>query len=274
MRNRCRAGFTLIELLVVMAIIAILAALLFPVFAQARESARKATCLSNTRQIGLGVLMYAGDYDETIVPWIIPTGQPRDTARRDRSTWVHLIQPYVRTLEPPRLDNLPEGADIQPERFFACPSFNPRGLINSANQPDCDGPGTLQDTDLPPRQYYAKYGIISPDPAGPQGSCTQMDPYYNYTGSDPLFAEITGTMAQVQRPAETVIISDGITFMSNMSSNGIGDFWGCEAANSHRGGGNHVFLDGHARWIKGNSQRYMQQDGSGCWYLTFYTYDK
>src|ERR1043166_4890534 len=59
-----RKGFTLIELLVVIAIIAILAAILFPVFAQAREQARSTACLSNTKQIGLAVHMYAQDYDE------------------------------------------------------------------------------------------------------------------------------------------------------------------------------------------------------------------
>jgi prepilin-type N-terminal cleavage/methylation domain-containing protein len=62
--RRRSAGFTLIELLVVIAIIAILAAILFPVFAQAREKARTATCLSNLRQIGLANLMYVQDYDE------------------------------------------------------------------------------------------------------------------------------------------------------------------------------------------------------------------
>jgi prepilin-type N-terminal cleavage/methylation domain-containing protein/prepilin-type processing-associated H-X9-DG protein len=63
-----RKGFTLIELLVVIAIIAILAAILFPVFAQAREAARKASCLSNLRQIGTAAMMYMQDYDETIFP--------------------------------------------------------------------------------------------------------------------------------------------------------------------------------------------------------------
>lgn len=64
---KCRVrGFTLIELLVVIAIIAILAAILFPVFARARENARKANCQSNMKQIGLGILQYVQDYDETM----------------------------------------------------------------------------------------------------------------------------------------------------------------------------------------------------------------
>lgn len=63
--NETRAGFTLIELLVVIAIIAILAAILFPVFAQAREKARQTSCLSNNKQQGLATLMYVQDYDET-----------------------------------------------------------------------------------------------------------------------------------------------------------------------------------------------------------------
>jgi prepilin-type N-terminal cleavage/methylation domain-containing protein/prepilin-type processing-associated H-X9-DG protein len=71
-----RTGFTLIELLVVIAIIAILAAILFPVFARARENARRASCQSNLKQIGLGIFQYTQDYDERLPgAWIGPDGE-------------------------------------------------------------------------------------------------------------------------------------------------------------------------------------------------------
>jgi prepilin-type N-terminal cleavage/methylation domain-containing protein len=65
-RSGRHSAFTLIELLVVIAIIAILAAILFPVFAQAREKARQTTCISNMKQAALGIMMYTQDYDETM----------------------------------------------------------------------------------------------------------------------------------------------------------------------------------------------------------------
>ena len=70
-----KRGFTLIELLVVIAIIAILAAILFPVFARARENARRASCQSNLKQIGLGIFQYTQDYDEKMRP-AAPTTPP------------------------------------------------------------------------------------------------------------------------------------------------------------------------------------------------------
>jgi prepilin-type N-terminal cleavage/methylation domain-containing protein/prepilin-type processing-associated H-X9-DG protein len=91
-----KKGFTLIELLVVIAIIAILAAILFPVFAQARAKARQASCLSNVKQLTLGMMQYVQDYDETYpIRWY--TGaQPNPPAPFGWYNWDYLIFPYVR----------------------------------------------------------------------------------------------------------------------------------------------------------------------------------
>src|SRR5215472_4628363 len=83
--KRIARGFTLIELLVVIAIIAILAAILFPVFAQAREKARSITCLSNCKQAGLAWAMYTQDYDETT-----------PNQRTQAGYWYVILQPYMK----------------------------------------------------------------------------------------------------------------------------------------------------------------------------------
>lgn len=88
--NTARRAFTLIELLVVIAIIAILAAILFPVFAQAKAAAKKTECISNVKQLGTAMLMYIGDYDGYYPKRIDGT----DNADVDQ--WVDMIQPYVK----------------------------------------------------------------------------------------------------------------------------------------------------------------------------------
>ncbi len=92
LRSSNSDGFTLIELLVVIAIIAILAAILFPVFAQAREKARQATCLSNEKQLGLGFLQYVQDYDESFPfdHWVAPNGV------WPQGNWASAIYPYLK----------------------------------------------------------------------------------------------------------------------------------------------------------------------------------
>jgi prepilin-type N-terminal cleavage/methylation domain-containing protein/prepilin-type processing-associated H-X9-DG protein len=97
-----RNGFTLIELLVVIAIIAILAAILFPVFAKAREKGRQASCLSNVKQIMIGVLQYAQDYDEQLPYgcsyWFEPGGggTTGTGAYTDAIMWEDAIAPYLK----------------------------------------------------------------------------------------------------------------------------------------------------------------------------------
>jgi prepilin-type N-terminal cleavage/methylation domain-containing protein/prepilin-type processing-associated H-X9-DG protein len=89
-------GFTLIELLVVVAIIGILASILFPVFARARENARRASCQSNLKQLGLGIAQYSQDYDEKLPPAF----QYNDTyANKGLWSWMSLIQPYVKSAQ-------------------------------------------------------------------------------------------------------------------------------------------------------------------------------
>jgi prepilin-type N-terminal cleavage/methylation domain-containing protein/prepilin-type processing-associated H-X9-DG protein len=126
--HKSKHGFTLIELLVVIAIIAILAAILFPVFAKAREKARQTMCLSNMNQIGLGLLMYAEDYDETMVP----VGSPMIVAYTGGTyeTWVPwqmFVQSYIKA-------NGNTTSSALQGNVFVCPS-NPNTSTAYAGLP-------------------------------------------------------------------------------------------------------------------------------------------
>jgi prepilin-type N-terminal cleavage/methylation domain-containing protein/prepilin-type processing-associated H-X9-DG protein len=94
--KRCK-GFTLIELLVVIAIISILAAILFPVFARARENARRASCMSNLKQISLGMLQYTQDYDEHFPKYRVPSSSSNYAA--NPYGWAESLQPYIKSTQ-------------------------------------------------------------------------------------------------------------------------------------------------------------------------------
>lgn len=121
-------GFTLIELLVVIAIIAILAAILFPVFARARENARKASCLSNLKQLGLGLMQYVQDYDEKY-----PMNEYNEPAIGNWHTWGKDVQPYLKSGQ-----SLNGGGGWQPAAggIFRCPSFPVEEEYNYGIHPD------------------------------------------------------------------------------------------------------------------------------------------
>ena len=101
-------GFTLIELLVVIAIIAILAAILFPVFARARENARKSTCQSNLKQIGLAAMQYTQDYDETLVHYNLA----------NIGGWDKMLEPYLKNTGVLRCPSGPQGVLAYGYNYF------------------------------------------------------------------------------------------------------------------------------------------------------------
>lgn len=138
----CRnKAFTLIELLVVIAIIAILAAILFPVFAQARNQARKATCISNLKQIALGQLMYIQDYDERISDWT-PGGTNNAWDQAEGAGWwMNKTLPYIKN-----------------QGVYACPN-------DTRNPGDANGwgfailVGSTQNGTKPKQYFRSSYGI-------------------------------------------------------------------------------------------------------------------
>lgn len=266
--NKRNVAFTLIELLVVIGIIAVLAAILFPVFAAAREHARSTACLSNVKQIAAAITMYSSDYDESIVAHEVARGDaPLDI--QIAGAWTSTLQPYIKNTD-----------------VLLCPSYDDGTTAKAMDDPSCDGngtPGSGSTGYIPAAKYLAHYG------AGLHlsfGSCKQSDPYASFAGSGWSDAAYPGlgnngpptflaqSLATVPEPARTAIAGDGATLVRT-DTPAISVLYGCEGQYRHKGGGaNLAFLDGHAKFLVKDPERYQSQDDAGCFYETYFTADR
>lgn len=210
-------GFTLIELLVVIAIIAILAAILFPVFGRARENARRSSCQSNLKQIGLGLLQYTQDYDEKFVP------AGRNVMDRDFNLpWAENIQPYMKS-----------------KQVFNCPS-------NEKDLPMANSSQTARIT--------SEY-IANGNSRGVNGSLPWPRPLDNenpVTG-----AIMSRSIAEADDPSRTIVVVEyyrrnsppatiGFRPALGSTSEGNGQLW----PTNHLGTSNYLFIDGHVKALK------------------------
>jgi prepilin-type N-terminal cleavage/methylation domain-containing protein/prepilin-type processing-associated H-X9-DG protein len=173
-------AFTLIELLVVIAIIAILAAILFPVFAQARAKARGASCLSNVRQLGTGLVMYSQDYDETFPAWYWDQSWHGGnlTPNNAVTVWWNAVLPYVKN-----------------NQIFSCPDNNYRFTTRQDGHWGWFQFGTAQ--------QIANSGI------NPQ----LLDIVIGYGLNEPLSYSFP-RLASWNRPAETLLLADCVTSLT------------------------------------------------------------
>jgi prepilin-type N-terminal cleavage/methylation domain-containing protein/prepilin-type processing-associated H-X9-DG protein len=187
LRNRTMRGFTLIELLVVIAIISLLAAILFPVFARARENARRASCQSNLKQIGLGLLQYVGDYDDTMPFSFFGTAGNSDATNYK---WMDAIYPYVKN-----------------EQIFTCPSDNASNSRYVYQGRLSAGQDSIN---------YGSYGMNGAYGSGPDNTTPPR--------SSTLYLV---KLASVQAPATTVWVTDNNNAPSTTNPGGSqGFFWG------------------------------------------------
>jgi prepilin-type N-terminal cleavage/methylation domain-containing protein/prepilin-type processing-associated H-X9-DG protein len=238
-RPRAR-GFTLIELLVVIAIIAILAAILFPVFAQARAKARAATCLSNLKQLGVAIMAYAQDYDETfpLANYPFPGG--------NNTPWQFIVDPYVKANFP---QNIANSANQRLSVFF-CPDFARTANGSSVGRPSSS--------------YAANDFVMASNDA-------------NYL---PSTWRPVQRLASIQFPAQTVLLAPSrgnsvwtegddtrctATACVEKRQGGNANFAYVVTRGRHSDGENYLLADGHAKWYRSPDPWYSESRTGVVW---------
>jgi prepilin-type N-terminal cleavage/methylation domain-containing protein/prepilin-type processing-associated H-X9-DG protein len=224
--DKCRA-FTLIELLVVIAIIAILAAILFPVFAQAREKARQTACLSNQKQMGLAIQMYAQDYEAF----------PMYAVSGSEFRWFDQIVPYTKTAGIFVCPNTGRTWDFGPAGRNATYGYNYQYLGNSRG--DCLNVPVVEANITAPANT-----IAVADSAG-----TGTRTCANETPGGPEFASLDCKFNHGYSIDPPALPPCGGGGTNKFSSGGVPGKPGLIDAR-HSGGANIGFLDGHAKWTR------------------------
>ncbi|GAB4467993.1 MAG: hypothetical protein OHK0029_40140 [Armatimonadaceae bacterium] len=246
--RRTQYGFTLIELLVVIAIIAILAAILFPVFAQAREKARQTSCLSNMKQIGLATLMYAQDYEETL-PFAAanPPNLPL-------IMWYDIIEPYVKVGAAGTFTPSAGPAGRRAVTFYICPSFNNQSVPMVAGDP---APTVFPAAQLDPAMSYVTNGNIMPMMHNSMPGVTFPGRITPLAGMDAPAQVVLAAHGRGVRPAvsgddwfsECTGAEQGFPPLPNPAINDASVY--CAARYLHSGGSVYLLGDGHAKWFRG-----------------------
>lgn len=245
--HRRTAGFTLIELLVVIAIIAILAAILFPVFAQAREKARQTACLSNMKQIGTSIMMYTQDYDEMYprsdyilaagaAPPLNPNATGTFSRRINHYKWPAWLMPYIKNLQ-----------------IFTCPSrkrdetkWNQDGEITNAYALHLAITGTTNDAGgtAPNNADAFRNSFLG---GGLTGIQTPAETFIFME----LPSQVTWSYAVVSSPNSKTIypLATRESWENYLKPNGVVN----RNAASHSDGFTFAYCDGHAKWMNVNA---------------------
>jgi prepilin-type N-terminal cleavage/methylation domain-containing protein/prepilin-type processing-associated H-X9-DG protein len=236
--GRRASGFTLIELLIAIAIIAIIAAILFPVFAQAREKARQASCESNEKQLALAVLQYTEDYDERLVPI---TGSS--------TRWTMIVYPYVKNFA-----------------VYSCPDdngYNDMLAPNSQGDRESYGMNIKLGTELPVSIFT---GIKLSDVIWPTDLCMFVEDDLDVVPAEASGYNGTSTRSAIETGYANVWYACAASagcFTPVVDSEFNAPYTDADFATPyarHSGGANVAFVDGHVKWT-GYAALYLPPPG-------------